>query len=329
MLVSELSTRLAERREIATEVGVATLAVDSVASRLSVGEQEYALDEGVEKSLAGFLGIPAGYVKKLAPTFKAQTIKYWLDEYSDADVRIFTRGEQITAIGSADIVSIPTDAVGEVITNVFAPGDRVDFYRGTDYAQFDVVTQAHQVEVLNPDDVLFRPQVGDITYGGERFVLHPYTAKPPSAMAYFERLVCTNGMCTEEKLGRINIQGNTVPEIIAELEAKARQLLGNLDDGLAAYAATARKPVPGTLAAFAAQLAREYGFTRGVLDEVLAIINQLGPNATVYDVLQAFTSVANRVESTPVKHKLQTLGGSLALEADKVLRRCTSCERLL
>jgi hypothetical protein len=195
--------------------------------------------------------------------------------------------------------------------------------------QFDVVTKDHTVEVPNPDGVAFRPQVGDITHGGVRVLHYPHQVKAPSESAYFERLVCTNGMCTDQSLGKINIKGSTVPEIIEEMERKARYLLGALDDGLAAYAATARKRVPGNISSFVHQLAKEYGFTRAVLDEVMGIINQLGEHATVYDVNQAFTAVANRVESTPVKHKLQALGGALALEADKMIQRCTSCERLL
>jgi hypothetical protein len=196
--------------------------------------------------------------------------------------------------------------------------------------QFDVISQAHQVEVPNPLKLPFRPEVGDITHGGVRFYTYPYALKSPVAIPYFERLVCTNGMCTEEKLGRISIKGNTVPEIIDELEAKARYLMGVVDAGLGAYAETAAKRVPGSIQAFAYQLGKEYGLSKSVMDEVMSLINQLPEDqVSVYDVNQAFTAVANRDVTGPTRAKLQTLGGALALQADKMIQRCGTCERLL
>jgi hypothetical protein len=329
MLVSELTENLASRRETIVTVPMTDISVDAMASSVTVADTAYPLDEVAEKALAKSLGIPAAYLKSCPSTFKSSTLRFWLDENAEAEVSVFTHDNRVTAVSSPDLVTITPQAVGQVITRLFAPDDTVNLYRGSDTYQFDVVSQSHQVEVPNPDKIRFRPEVGDITHGGIRILMHPYAAKPPSAMSYFERYVCTNGMCTEEKLGRVTLQGNTAFEIIAELEAKAQQLLGGLDEGLEAYAATARKPVPGTLQAFAHQLAREYGLSRALLDEVMIIINQLGENATVYDVNQAFTTVAHRVESTATKHKLQNLGGALALESDKMIRRCTSCERLI
>lgn len=335
MLVSELTNRMANRREQAIVVDVEAITVDSAAAQITVGDTVFPFDEVAEKTLAKFLDIPANYLKSCPSTFKAHTANFWLDELADTEATVHTVNDQLVAITSSDIITVPTPAVGNVITKVFDGDDKVSFYRGTDargleFVQFDVLSNAHQVDVPNPLNIPFRPQVGDVTSGGMRFYSYPYSLTPPSALPYFERLVCTNGMTTEERLGRISIKGNTVEEVIEELETKARELFAVLDNGLQSYAETAAKRVPGSLQAFAYQLGREYKLSASVMDEVMSIINQLPEDtATVYDVNQAFTEVANRGVTAGVRRSLQTLGGSLALQADKMIQRCGTCERLL
>lgn len=335
MLVKDLTERLSQRREQAITVSVTDLTIDDLAANLTVestalGTKTYPIDEVAEKALAKFLDIPAGYVKSCPSLFKAQTLNFWLDEYSEHDVTLHTLNDMVVAANGTDVKTVPTVMMGKVIASVFDSDDRVEFYRGIDSVQFDVISEAHQIEVPNPLNIPFRPEVGDITKGGVRFYLYPYQLKPPSAVPYFERLTCTNGMCTEQKLGNITIKGNTVPEILEEIETKARYLMDVVDMGLANYAATAAKRIPGSLQAFVYQLGKEYKLGKQVMDEVMSIINQLPEDqVTVYDVNQAFTQVANRGVTGGVRQTLQTLGGALALQADKMIRRCGQCERLL
>jgi hypothetical protein len=84
---------------------------------------------------------------------------------------------------------------------------------------------------------------------------------------------------------------------------------------------------PGSPQAFAAQLAREANVSRAVLNKVLDIINQLPEPVSIWDVNQAFTSVANEVETYTTMTRLQTLGGSLAMDAEEMVKRCKTCEQ--
>lgn len=329
MLVSQLESRLANRREVSTAVSVADIEIDDSAATVTIGGNAYPLDEIAEKALTKYLDIPYTYVKSCPTTFRARTLQFWRDEYADHDVVVETIENNIVNMHSPDVLNVPAFELGQVITRVFDPEDLVNVYRPQGQLQFDVISQRHGIEVLNPDGIKFRPQVGDITHGGIRLLTHPHADKAPSVVPYLERLVCTNGMCTEEKMGRINIKGNTVEEILAEVEAAANRAMRGIDAALERYAATARQPVPGTLAAFAYQLGKEMGLPAGVMDEVMVLINQLPDNATVYDVNQAFTAVANQDVTHSARVKLQTLGGHLAFEPDKMIRRCTSCERLI
>ena len=134
---------------------------------------------------------------------------------------------------------------------------------------------------------------------------------------------------TLRKLDEINIKGTNVDEVIEEMELAARRILAGLDSALERYASTAKVPVPGSPQAFAHQLAREYNLKREVLDAILAIINQIPEDLiTVYDVIQAFTQVTHDLPYAD-RAKLQTLGGTLALDTERMIARCTSCEQLL
>ena len=57
--------------------------------------------------------------------------------------------------------------------------------------------------------------------------------------------------------------------------------------------------------------------------------NQLPEPVSVWDVNQAFTNVANIVERYQTMMRLQTLGGSLSFDAERMIERCGTCERLL
>ena len=85
----------------------------------------------------------------------------------------------------------------------------------------------------------------------------------------------------------------------------------------------------GNRQAFAHQLAREANLTRSVLDAVMELVNQLPDNATLYDMNQAFTSVANTDVNYATRTRLQTLGGYMAFEPDRIVARCTTCQHPL
>ena len=136
-------------------------------------------------------------------------------------------------------------------------------------------------------------------------------------------------MTTTEKAGQISLRGRTVDEVIEEMEQAARNMLGTLDNRLSRYAATAQQPIPGNRQAFAHQMAREANLSRSVLDTVMELVNQLPEDATMYDINQAFTSVANTDVPYATRVRLQNLGGALAFESERIAARCGTCQHPL
>jgi hypothetical protein len=221
-----------------------------------------------------------------------------------------------------------------VVTKVFDENDTVRrLIPSESLLHIDVTTDRHKIEfpavTWDGTQQQTHPQVGDITEAGMRFLAHPFTAIAPSVSLYAERLWCSNGATTDERLGRISLKGNTVDDVINEMELAAQAYLPRLDSYLAKLSETRTMEVPGSPQAFVAQLAKEANVSRKILDKVLETVNQLLAPVTVWDVNQAFTSVANEVDQYKTMTRLQTLGGDLAFDAERTVHRCTACERLL
>lgn len=327
--VGQLEEYLAKRDEGTVSAKLSEFSVDNEATELRVktgfeSSVAYQLDETAQAALASYLKVPPNYFKKITPDFRATLLEYEFDRNSEAQTVVESLGGNLVALHQPDQKMLPLHRVGGVITKTMDAEDTIRRLIINDKRfHLDVTTNKSRYQFLDE-----KAQVDDITEAGMRLLSYPYqTKKKPSLGAYFERLVCTNGMCTEERLGTISLQGSTVDELLISMEEAANELLSSLDDHLESYAATREMPVPGTPQAFAAQLAKEAKVGRKVLDKVLAIINQLPAPVTVWDVNQAFTTVANQVETYNTMVSLQTLGGHLAMNPEEMVKRCKTCEQ--
>ena len=333
MKVADLSAALANREEFSFSSSLGDFTVNDDASLLTIRhdlnrEASFYMDDATEKSLATFLKIPLPYLKSCPPEFKATTLRFWFDTKADAAAVVESINGELVSVHSPNHVMLPMREVVESISRVFDPADEARLLRDENRMHLDIVSDRYRIDVPNPDRVPGRPEVGDVTVGGVRVLAYPTRSKAPSVSTYLERLVCTNGMTTDYKLDEITLKGRSVDEVIEEMELAARRLLDGMPEKLQRYADTATMRVPGDPAAFAAQLARENNLPRAILDQALDYINQL-PYATVYDINQAFTRVANTGVGYATMSRLQGLGGELALNAEHAVARCNSCERLL
>jgi hypothetical protein len=332
LLVSQLPEHLAKRAEGTVTAKLSNFEVNDDATTLSVTNgsvRSFTLDQAANKAMAKFFKIPATFYESLTPNFRATLLRYEFDRHRDANAVVESLDEEIIAVHQPTQTMLPLHRVADVVTKVLKPTDTIRRLI-TDEQRFhlDATTADHQVDFTKEGYPGYNAVVGDITEAGIRILSHPFQSKAPSVGVYAERLVCTNGQTTEERLGRITLKGRTVDEVIASMEEAAGLVLSQLDDYLVKLAATRTMEVPGSPQAFAAQLAREANLSRKVLDRVLEDINQLPHPVTVWEVNQAFTSVANEAQY-PTMMRLQTLGGHLAFNGEAMIHRCTQCEQRL
>jgi len=334
MLVADLKDHLDGVQERSLETTLGDIEVDSEARtiRLSSGE-EFQLDEQAERSLANYLGVSKAYLAKCPPELKAHNMNYWLRRRENAAAVIEAVDNHWVTIHKPGLLILPLARVAEVITETMNPDyEIVQLIRNDTKFHIDIITD-HQVQVDADERIEDRRQgertVGDITHGGIRIISNPTEVEAPQVLTYLHRLWCTNGSTSPESEGTIRLKGNTIDDIFVELEGACRRVMGDLDSKLDSYAALARTFPPGSPVRFAYQLGREYGLTQRLMDRIIERVNVLPEDATLYDIQQVFTELANGSVNYKTMIKLQGLSGELAFNTEQVTHRCGTCERLL
>lgn len=335
MLVADLKNHLSEmgqERSLPTTLGEIT--VDDEARHVEMSDGEtFQLDEQAERSLAQYLGISKAYLAKCPPELKAHNLNFWLQRRGNAAAVIEATDEHWVTIHKPGLLILPLARVAEVITETMDPNyEIVSLIRNDTRFHADIIT-GHHVEI-EPDNRIEDRQrgtrtVGDITHGGIRIISNPTEVEAPQVLTYLHRLWCTNGSTSPESEGTIRLKGNTVDDVFVELEAACRRVMGDLDAKLESYAALARTFPPGTPSRFAYQLGREYGLPQKLMDRIMERVNILPADATLYDIQQIFTELANGAVSYKTMLRLQHLSGDLAFQTEAVTHRCGTCERLL
>lgn len=334
MLVADLKSHLdgVQERSLSTTLGEMT--VDEEARRIQMDNGEtFQLDDQAERSLAQYLGISKSYLAKCPPELRAHNFNYWLQRRGNAAAVIEAVDDHWVAIHKPGLLILPLARVAEVITETMQPDwEVVQLIRNETKFHIDIITP-HHVEV-DPDERIEDRQrgqrtIGDITHGGVRIISNPTKAEAPQVLSYLHRLWCTNGSTSPESEGTIRLKGNTVDDVFVELEAACRRVLGDLDQKLADYAALAHTFPPGSPTRFAYQLGREYALPQRLMDRIMERVNVLPEDATLYDIQQIFTELANGPVNYRLMTRLQHLSGDLAFNTEQITHRCGTCERLL
>lgn len=336
MKVAELLNDLESNKERVTTIALKDIELDDEGLKVAGEENPLGFDTATEGLLGQFLGISTPYLKKCPGDLKKANINHWLKVRENQEAQLHIVGNHLEGIHDEKFKFLPMRPTMERVVKVFDPEDEVRyFHQDKGSLHLDIRSEAHSIEVPGTGvDALseFRPQVGDITHGGIRFFMYPQNEQPPKLQTFLERLWCTNGATADEPEFTIRLRGNTVDEVLAELETAAGRLLSSMPDRLAAYRHSSEIPIEGDLALFINQYGAERGISAKAVTRVLDQIPMFGEDyqATAYDITQLFTSLANdenvRYSS---RLRLQDAGGRLSMNSQQVTHRCTSCERPL
>jgi hypothetical protein len=334
VLVADLKEHLSGVRERSIELTLGDIGVDQDARHIVLASgEEFQLDEQAERSLAQYLGVSKAYLAKCPPDLKAHNLNYWLSRRENAAAVIEAVGEHWVTIHKPGLLILPLARVADVITETMNPDyEVVSLIRNDTKFHIDIITP-HHVEIEPDNRIEDRTQgtrtVGDITHGGVRIISNPTEVEAPQVLTYLHRLWCTNGSTSPESEGIIRLKGNTIDDVFVELEGACRRVMGDLNSKLDDYAALSRTFPPGSPVRFAYQLGREYGLTQKLMDRIIERVNVLPEDATLYDIQQVFTELANGAVNYKTMIKLQHLSGDLAFNTEAVTHRCGTCERLL
>lgn len=322
MKVQDLGRMMAERSDHKMVVKLGSIEIAADASTVSVGDgpgrQEFILDDHALAALAKYLKIPKPYLAACPQEFRAETLTYWRDKYAEADTTLEVLDGELVAVYSPHLLMLPLHDIVEVVERLFSPdADVHTFIRDQKLLHLDVTDPRYCDEAA--------PEV----HGGLRVLAYPTQVKPPVIATYLHRKDVHGGLVTDLKQGQVTLKGRTVDDVLAEIEIGATEILATLGEQLSIYAQTAQIAVPGTPQGFALALSREAGLPARVRETVLDLVNQLPPDAAVYDVTGAFVATSLRGVNYSTRLKLEELSGRLAFDAHAAIARCGTCEQLL
>jgi hypothetical protein len=294
---------------------------------LNVDGERLVLDAPSLDTFSNFFGVPKGLMKNLTADLQRDILTHFLGRYDEAQVQMEMGEGQILAVYGEGDRLIPKARYVDVLEAVL-PDDatlsRLEWTRG--YVWADVVAQRYTVE----------PRVGDPTLGGFRFLGTVAPARKsngvsssPYVCTFMERLACTNGMTRTEEGSVIKVRGNTVDEVIEEMERLARRVLDvDLPLRLEQWGHTAEVTVDNA-EAFIHRIARETGLGARVTDEIIERVPSLGDSReNLYDLTNLITSFQHDEDVTENQRLLlQDVGGHIVSTVGG--HRCDSCQTLL
>ena len=339
MLVAELAEKIEANEERTLHTTLRNIAIAPDATHLEItgmfdgdsqeSHVEFPLDELTESSLARFLDINKTYLHRCPPDLKTTNLNHWMRANADTEVALETSRGAITSVHAENLLVVPVRSTVGIIDRVFNPNDEIVEVRRDDKVfQVDIKVANSSVDVPNPDRVEGRPEVGDITHGGVRLLTYPQDVVAPTVTTYLHRIWCRNGMAEDYSANQIRLRGTTVPEVLAEMEQKSREVLSGLDERLQEYANMANTPVPGNASDFIFQVASERGVGTRILRRLMERGTQLPEDPSLYDVQNIFAEVANEGRFAAAT-QLQLIAGEMAFDTERMIHRCTSCERVL
>lgn len=316
---------LADRLDTGAEsisVPTSEIVVDHLRGAIRVGAREIQLSADSEQALGGWVDFPAPFMKRLEPDLRYSWLNTLLSRHhGDAVVRLTDHG--ILAVHESNAVSIEPRRIVEVAGRAVAPN--------ADVIDFDVSTAAFALDVAAPQGLMDRgdKKVGDITRGGVRFFHNLRQNLAPSVQPYMYRLICTNGMEVPASGLKIDARGQSVDEVLAELEVAAQRAFAQVEQDIAHFYELRDQPVENPERQLIRH-AREQGLSARLATRLVqtlpAAFDDEG-HATMFDVVNHVTNMANdpTIRRRGVRLELERFGGSVVQSThDERCRVCSS-----
>lgn len=291
------------------------------AETLKIGDLSINLDEEGLDALGVYLGIPRGYLKKVSPHLADENIRYFLSEDADSLALFETDGHSLLGVYDANREIIPRGRVIEVIQSVMKPDDTLN----------DIdLTQGRLIVDVTSATITTEPHAGDYTHGGLRFSSHiapsSAKAKQPRVSCFMNRLLCTNGMTHDEEFGEIRIKGNTVEDILIEMEQVAEHLLENQVPLLVERFGGLTQKFVSNPEQYIHRLVKQYGLKAALESQLIERLPTLGDNPTIYDIVNLVSGFQHEEGvQRQTALRLQHLAGETAWGSDDE-HRCPTCQ---
>ena len=280
--------------------------------------------EGVT-ALGNWLDVPNKFLMRLDAEMQQHLLSNLLTKHP-ATGNIVFNDEGIKVIRDPNSKFIEPRAVVDRVMNVLpAEAPVVDFWRNDEFRLDTIVPEGFDYGIGGD------PAVGDISRGGVRVGMDIKHGLAPWVQPFQYRLVCTNGMETEDAGLKVDARGASVEEVLAEFEAAADRAFKRVEGEMAAFYEMRSQRVDNperTLIRMAEERGLPGRTVLGLAERVPSILDDNG-GATMFDLINLITNAANdpRIRNrTGARRALEVAAGAVVTEHQD---RCSHCQHAL
>jgi hypothetical protein len=304
---------------------------------IKVGKKEFPVTEHAMGEFTDLLQIPTAFYKRATEKVDGKVLDPMLNQLLAntlmKDARVQSKQGHIVSVGEWGKVAIEPSQIVTATTNAFSTDAHIERLVDTpSFFGFDVrVPEKSKKGVIESGKTTDREgkKVGDVTAGGVRVGLNMKQGLAPSVEEYLFRLACTNGMVVPDTAGtlKMDARGQTVEEVIAEVEAMAELAFSRVERTIAHFYDLRQQKVDNPERALRT-LARERGIpTRSMVALLdLAAGEDMPDSPSMFDVVNLVTNFANspQIRNDGGRTLLEGAGG--AVIGDHAAR-CGHCQQ--
>lgn len=318
--LADVANRLDDNVESIT-VAASTVALQTGAGVIVLGTREIPMTEDSLKVVGSLISVPDAFGARLPPATRETLYNDLLTRSPDTVVARITGHDELLTMRDPHQASIEPRRIVDMAGRVMGTDALVEsFYNGPDQFWLDAFMPTDAGRGIGGD-----PVMGDITAAGLYFRQNVKQNLTPEVSRRLYRLVCTNGMSLPDETLKVEGRGNTVDEVLRDLELAARRAFEAVETDMEHFYDMRNEVVehPDRLVS---RIAIEAGLSPRIrLSLVEGVPTILGEDApvTMFDVVNYITNQANDPTiSLGTRRILQSLGGAVVSQH---VDRCGSC----
>lgn len=309
-------------------LNAADIRVDRERQEIRLGDKRtVAWTEGSLSALGDFLQVPSAYLSRIDSTLKEVTLNHLCGRLpEEVVVRVSNATDLIENVRPTTQKWIDPRRIVEVASHVLTSDAPVVDWGNEGTFFLDTIVPAGFDRGIHGDR-----KVGDLTRGGLRFWM-PLGKQvlAPQVQPYTYRLACTNGMETMVPGLKVDARGETVEEVLAELERQAEIAFSSVEHSISAFYELRSQQVENperTLTRMAQEQRLSDRQRLHLVDAAPSILDEDG-NASMFDLVNLITNQANDPTITQwgARRALQQFGGTIVTEH---AARCGHCQAKL
>jgi hypothetical protein len=341
LTLGKASTLLKEREDGTEKVRVKPDDIEfhlsSTTPTIVIGEKEVPGVEGNLNAFGDLLQVPTAFLKRAKDKVQGETLDALMTDLLRntllKDAQVALKGDYVQGVTEWGKTPIETGQVLQAATKVL--GEDAQVHRWIDSPSafgFDVHVDPDKAKKgfggdgTKTTDV-FGTEVNDITAGGVRFGLNLKQGLAPDVSEILYRLACTNGMTVPSIGLKIDARGQTVDEVLAEVESMAQVAFSRVERSIEAFYEMKNQKVDNverTLRRIARERSIPDRSMVALMD--LAVTDDMPEEPSMFDVVNLVTNFANSPSVNRDGGRLILEGAGGAAVADHAAR-CDHCQQ--